>query len=142
MKINKKTIIILIVVVVAAYLLWKKVKENGTGTNSQGTEPVANTTADKTSLSYILSHITFTSEERAMIESKRQACEASETTRQKYLEEAARKGYSLDQMIVLKAIWVLYNPSNNAWIDGPDGSSDYGWKLQQKVLQLAGQSLW
>lgn len=137
MKIDNKTIIILIVVVVAAYLLWKR------GTFSKVTGASAGASVDDpTSLDYILKHVGFTAEERAMIESKRQACEASETTRQKYLEEAARKGYSLDQMIVLKAIWVLYNPSNNAWIDGPDGSSDYGWKLQQKVLQLAGQSLW
>lgn len=133
MKISKKTIIIIIIVVaVAAWLLWKRMKEKGTASMGDITltsEP------DTTSLNYILTHIDFTSTERKKIEALRKAAEASELTYQQILAKANAKGRTFDQQIVLDAIWLLYHP-NDAWIAGPNGSTSYGWNLQQKVLNL------
>ncbi len=137
---KKKTIIILIVLAVAVYLLWKRGTFSKV-TGSFGSEPDAHVD-DPTSLDYILEHINFNDDERKRIESRRQKSLTDKSYYQKILGKANEKGRSFDQQLVLDAIWSLYNPTNNAWIDGPDGSSDYGWKLQQKVLQLAGQSLW
>lgn len=137
MKLNKKTIIILIVVAVVAYLLWKRSKATGV-TDSGSNTPVD----DPTSLDYILENVNFTSTERAKILALKKKVDTNVSYRQNIQDKADAKGRSFDQQLVLDAIWILYNPTNNAWIDGPDGSIDYGWKLQQKVLQLAGQSLW
>ena len=137
---SKKTIIILIVAAVAVYLLWKRgTFSKATGAN--GSEPDT-PVDDPTSLDYILEHINFNANERKRLEALRQKSLTDKSYYQKILAKANETGRSFDQQLVLDAIWSIYNPSNNAWIDGPDGSIDYGWKLQQKVLQLAGQSLW
>ena len=132
MKIEKKTIIIIIVVAVVAYLLWKRMKGSSTVTL---TETVVGSSPDKTSLDYILSHVNFTSDERKKIESYRQSCETSNTTRQSIEAKAYEKGRSFDQQLALDAIWVLYT-KNGQWIAGPNGKTTYGWNLQQKVLNL------
>lgn len=138
-NINKKTIIIaLIVLAVAVYLLWKR------GTFSKVTGSFGSEDAhvdDPTSLDYILEHINFTSAERAKIVALSKACEADAARKQRMQDKAIEKGHSYDQQIVLDAIWLLYH-SDSGWIDDAGSASDYGWKLQQKVLQLAGQSLW
>ena len=140
---SKKTIIILIVAAVAAFLLWKRgVLSKATGGSGSGSDNSGKDVDDPTSLDYILEHITFSSTERTKIEALRQKALTDKTYSQKIQAKANDKGRSFDQQLVLEAIWSLYNPTNNAWIDGPDGSADYGWKLQQKVLKLAGQSLW
>lgn len=131
---KKKTIIIIIVVAVVAWVLWKRTKDTTGVVVTEGNNLTAS--PDKTSLDYILTHINFTSAERAKIEALRQACEASNVKKQQMQAKAIEKGHSYDQQIVLDAIWVLYNPTNNGWIAGPDGSTSYGWKLQQKVLNL------
>lgn len=131
MKLNKKTIIILIIVAVAGYLIWKRMKEKGVSVED------VNLTAspDKTSLNYILTHVDFNATERNKIEKYRQAAEASEMTYQSILGKANATGRSYDQQLVLNALWMLYHPGDN-W------TTDRGWKLQQEVLQLNGQSLW
>ena len=132
-NINKKTIIIaLIVVAVAVYLLWKRGTFSKV-TGSFGSEPDAH---DPTSLDYILEHINFTSAERAKIVALSKACETDAARKQWMKDKAIEKGHSYDQRIVLDAIWMLYH-SDSGWIDDAGSASDYGWKLQQKVLQLA-----
>lgn len=136
---KKKTIIILIVLAVAVYLLWKRGTFSKV-TGLSGSEPDAHVD-DPTSLNYILEHINFTSAERAKIVALSKACEADAARKQWMQDKAIEKGHSYDQQIVLDAIWLLYH-SDSGWIDDAGSASDYGWKLQQKVLQLAGQSLW
>lgn len=132
MKITKKTIIIIVVVAVAAWLLWKRMKEKGTA--SVG-DVMLTSEPDTTSLNYILTHVDFTSTERKKIEALRKAAEASEMTYQQILAKANARGRSYDQQLVLDAIWLLYT-DNGEWIAGPNGSTTYGWNLQQKVLSL------
>ena len=132
MKIDKKTIIIILVVAVVAYLLWKKSKENAT----QNSSDVPTTApSDPTSLNYILTHVSFTERERNAIESKHKAADASEITYQSIMAKANENKISFDQQLVLDAIWSLYTQDGH-WIAGPDGSTSYGWNLQQKVLNL------
>lgn len=128
MKINKKTIIILIVVAVAVYLLWKKgvfTKSNTASSGSPGYE--------RGTLDYILAKVTFTNAERSKINALKSAVDASATRREAMQEKAVRKGHTLDEQIVLDAIWLLYTTDGH-WTEGPDGTTSYGWKLQQKVL--------
>ena len=133
MKLNTKTIIIILVVAVAAYLIWKNKKRT-----VEVTETVVSAGGgeDHTSLSYILSHIAFTEKERNAIEAKRQSVESTDLKRQSMQAKAYQQGHTYDQQIVLDAIWSLYNPTNTAWEAGPNGRTDYGWNLQQKVLNL------
>lgn len=126
MKLNKKTIIILIVVAVALFLLWKK----GVFTKKQAS---TTTTLTPGTLDYILANVDFTAAELAKINAYKAAVEASTTRREAIQAKADQKGHTFDQQLVLDAIWVLYHPKE-AWIAGPDGSTDYGWKLQHKVL--------
>lgn len=131
-KIDKKTIIIILVVAVFAYLLWKKSKENAT----QNSSDVPTTApSDPTSLNYILTHVNFTSRERQKIEALRNAVDASEMNYQSIMSKANNNKISFDQQLVLDAIWSLYTQDGH-WIAGPDGSTSYGWNLQQKVLNL------
>lgn len=133
---KKKTIIIIVVVVaVAAIVAWKKGlfgKKAEGGVTGGSTAP-----PDTAELGYILSHVQFNDAERKKIESYKQAAQASEVTRQGILADANAKGYSYDQMLVLKALWVLYHQK-----DKDKWDSDRGWKMQQAVLQLDGKSLW
>lgn len=132
MKITKKTIIIVVVVAVAAWLLWKNMKEKGTA--SMG-DALLTAEPDTTSLNYILTHVNFTSTERKKIEALRKAAEASEMTYQSILAKANANGRSYDQQLVLDAIWLLYT-QDSEWLAGPNGSTTYGWNLQQQVLNL------
>lgn len=132
MKISKKTIIIAIVAAVAAYLLWKKGKEGNVASLGDATLTAA---PDTTSLNYILTHVSFTADERKKIEALRKAAEASEMTYQGIVAKANANGLSYDQQLVLDAIWLLYT-QDGQWKTGPDGTSSYGWNLQQKVLNL------
>lgn len=129
MKTNKKLIIALIVVAVAVWLLWKKGVFSKKAAGDTPTGPAAGT------LDYYLANIAFTTAERNKILAKKAAAEASATTRERIQAEAAARGYTFDEMLILGVIWNLYHP-NDAWIAGPDGREDYGWKLQQKVINL------
>ncbi len=134
MQINKKTIIILIVVAVAAWLLWKRSKMRtvtaDTGSGGGGESQ------DATSLDYILTHVDFNGTEREKINAVYNRAMTDKSYYQSILASANAKGYSFDQMVVLKALWALYNPTNSQW------ANERGWKLQQEVLKLNGQSLW
>lgn len=132
MKLNKKTIIILIVVAVAGYLLWKRKKDQEVSVIESETDLDV---SDPTSLSYIMSHISFTPEERAKIYAVKEALETNTAWREQLQATAYEKGRSLDQQMVLAAIWLLYT-KNDKWQKGPDGTTTYGWNLQQKVLKL------
>ena len=129
MKLNKKTIIILIVVAVTLFILWKKGVFTKKAAGDTPTGPAPGT------LDYYLANIDFTTAERNKILAKKAAVEASVTRREKIQADAAARGYTFDEMLILGVIWNLYHP-NDAWIAGPDGSTDYGWKLQQKVINL------
>lgn len=138
MKIEKKHIIIAIVVAVAVYLLWKRgvfAKDTGTGDDGTGGSPTASSPA---SLDYILTHVTFNGAERERINSVYNRAMTDKSYQQWIQAEANAKGYSFDQMVVLKVLWALYHPANASepW------TNDRGWQLQQEVLQLNGQSLW
>lgn len=144
MKIEKRHIIILIVAAVAVYLIWKKKKESETpgdgtvgGTNAGGVA-----TGAKDSLDYIYASGLLNTNEKKRCETVRRRAEDSLSYKAQVEAEAARKGYSYDQMIVMKAIWELYNPTGNGWEAGPDGSTSYGYILMDKVLRLNRQSLW
>lgn len=137
LKLNKTTIVILIVAAVAVYLLWKRHKESA----AADTGDSSTAASDPTSLDYILENITFTSAERAKILALKKKADNDASYRQKIQDKADATGRSFDQQLVLDAIWVLYH-SDSGWVDGTGSASEYGWKLQQKVLQLAGQSLW
>lgn len=152
MKTNTKIIIIvLIIAAVAAYLVWKRKKDQSgdetltaslgdiiaqSGSSEKPTGTVSGAFADHTSLDYILEHITFTTKERNKIEAMRQAAANNAQKRQQIQAKANVNGYSFDQQLVLEAIWALYNPTNTGWIAGPDGTTTYGWRLQQKVIKL------
>lgn len=127
---NKKLIIVLIVVAVAAFLLWRRSKaseEDPTVVNDD-----SGSAADHTSLDYILSHITFNSQERQKIESVRQAMETATTWRQKIAADAYKNGLSFDQQLVLDALWLLYiDPTT-----GTDTSGGRRWKLESEVKNL------
>lgn len=133
MKISKKTIIIiLIVVAVAAWLLWKRKgtsPKEGDASSDAPSGPVPGT------LDYYLANIAFTTAERNKILAVKDAVADSVTWREQLKAKANANGYTLDQQIVLDAIWLLYHP-NEAWIAGPNGSTSYGWNLQQKVINL------
>jgi len=136
MKIEKKHIIIIIIIVVAvaAWLLWKRSKIKAmTGDTSSGG---GGKSQDATSLDYILEHITFNGTEREKINAVYNRAMTDKSYYQSIVASANAKGYSFDQMVVLKALWALYNPTNSQWIN------ERGWKLQQEVLKLNGQSLW
>lgn len=136
MKIEKKHIIIAIVVVVALWLLWKRgvfAKTSLTGGND-GTGG-GSSAANKASLDYIMTHIAFTAEERAKINAMYDRAMTDKSYYQSIMAKANANGHSFDQQLVLDAIWGLYHP-NLDWIAGPDGSTDYGWKLQYRVLDL------
>lgn len=126
MKLNKKTIIILIVVAVAVFLLWKKgVFSKKTTDTDAGPTPGT--------LDYILANVAFTPAEINKIKALKTAVEASTTRREAMQAKADQKGHTFDQQIVLDAIWLLYHPED-AWVAGPDGSTEYGWRLQHKVI--------
>lgn len=134
MKMNKKTIIILIVVAVAAYLIWNKRKAGKTVTVSD-----AGTGAIPGSLEYILANVPFTNKEVRKINATMARVNASTIAREEMQAKASRNGNTFDEQVVIDAIWLLYHPNqdpNAAWIAGPDGKTDYGWRLQQKVLNL------
>ena len=141
MKIEKKHIIIAIVVAVAVYLLWKRgVFAKGTdpgddGTGGNGGSP---TTSSPASLDYILTHVRFNDAERERISAVYSRAMTDKSYQQSLQASANAKGYSFDQMVVLKDLWALYHPANASepW------TNDRGWQLQQEVLQLNGQSLW
>lgn len=138
MKIEKKHIIIAIVVAVAVYLLWKRgVFAKGTDPGDDGTGG-SSTTSSPASLDYILTHVNFNGTERERINAVYNRAMTDKSYQQSIQAEANAKGYSFDQMVVLKALWALYHPAN---ADEP-WTNDRGWKLQQEVLQLNGQSLW
>lgn len=126
---KKKLIIVLIVVAVAVWLLWKKGVFSKKAAGDTPTGPAAGT------LDYYLANIAFTTAERNKILAKKAAAEASAATRERIQADAAARGYTFDEMLILGVIWSLYHP-NDAWIAGPDGREDYGWKLQQKVINL------
>lgn len=131
MKITKKNIIIAAVVAVVAYLLWKRMKGSTTVVTvgeSLTAEP------DHTTLDYILTHISFTNEERKKIDSLLKATQTSNLTKQQIQAKANERGISFDQQLVLDAIWLLYHPDNE-W-ESVNNDPQYGWKLQQKVLSL------
>ena len=134
MKMNKKTIIILIVVAVAAYLVWKKRKEGkAVSTTDTGTGALPG------SLEYILANVPFTNKEIRKINATMARVNASTVAREEMQAKASRNGNTFDEQVVIDAIWLLYHPDQNAnaaWIAGPDGKTDYGWRLQQKVLNL------
>ena len=133
MKISKKTIIIIIIVVaVAAWLLWKRKgtsPKEGDASSEAPSGPVPGT------LDYYLANIAFTTAERNKILAVKDAVTASTTWREQMQAKANANGHTFDQQIVLDAIWLLYHP-NEAWIAGPNGSTSYGWNLQQKVINL------
>ena len=129
---QKQLIIVAVAVAVAAYFIWKNSKAAKDGGSDT---PAPAPGGDKTSLDYILTHVTFNTAERQAIESKRQACAASDYQRQSIQAKANCNGYSFDQQLVLDVIWNLYT-QDGQWVAGPDGSASYGWYLQQKVLKL------
>ncbi len=88
-------------------------------------------------LDYYLANIDFTTKERNKILAVKDAVAASVSWREQIQAKANAKGRTFDEQLVLDAIWLLYNPNNADWIAGPDGSTTYGWRLQQKVLNLA-----
>lgn len=141
MKIEKKHIIIAIVVAVAVYLLWKRgvfakgIDPGDDGTGGNGGSP---TTSSPASLDYILTHVRFNDAERERISAVYSRAMTDKSYQQSLQAEANAKGYSFDQMVVLKALWALHHPANASepW------TNDRGWQLQQEVLQLNGQSLW
>lgn len=132
-KEKKVYIIIAIVVAVAVYLLWKR------GVFAKGIDPGGNggspTASSPSSLDYILTHVTFNGAERERISAVYSRAMTDKSYQQSIQAEANAKGYSFDQMVVLKALWALYHP-------GDQWTTDRGWELQQEVLQLNGQSLW
>lgn len=130
---KKKTIIIIIVVAVVAWVLWKRSKDTTGVVVTEGNNLTAS--PDKTSLDYILTHINFTSAEREKINAVKTALQTNNVWREQMQAKAAANGRSFDQQLVLSSIWLLYHPEDE-WIAGPDGSTTYGWKLQQKVLNL------
>lgn len=130
---KKKTIIIIIVVAVVAWVLWKRSKDTTGVVVTEGNNLTAS--PDKTSLDYILTHINFTSAERNKINAVKTALQTNNVWREQMQAKAAANGRSFDQQLVLSSIWLLYHPEDE-WIAGPDGSTTYGWKLQQKVLNL------
>ena len=135
MKIEKKHIIIAIVVAVAVSLLWKRgVFAKGIDPGDDGTGG-SSTTSSPASLDYILTHVTFNGAERERISAVYNRAMTDKSYQQSIQAEANAKGYSFDQMVVLKALWALYHP-------GDQWTTDRGWQLQQEVLQLNGQSLW
>lgn len=135
MKIEKKHIIIAIVALVALYLLWKRgVFAKGTDPGDDGTGG-SSTTSSPSSLDYILTHVQFNGDERERISAVYSRAMTDKSYQQSIQASANAKGYSFDQMVVLKALWALYHP-------GDQWTTDRGWKLQQEVLQLNGQSLW
>lgn len=135
MKINTKTILtILIIVVVAlgAFLLWKKLKKDNTVNDKaefSDNGPEAGT------FEYIMANVPFTNSEVRYINKVRNAINASTTRTESVRAKASKKGNTFDEQVVLDAIWLLYHPEGS-WIAGPDGKTDYGWRLQQKVLNL------
>lgn len=134
-KEKKVYIIIAIVVAVAVYLFWKRgVFAKGTDPGDDGTGG-SPTTSSPASLDYILTHVTFTGNERERISAVYNRAMTDKSYQQSIQAAANAKGYSFDQMVVLKALWALYHP-------GDQWTTDRGWKLQQEVLQLNGQSLW
>ena len=135
MKINKKTIIIVVVVAVAAFLLWKQGVFGKGDAGAESADTPTTAPDDPTSLNYILTHVSFTQREREKIEAVRKAADASEMSYQSIMAKANTNGRSFDQQLVLTAIWLLYTVDNH-WIAGPDGTTTYGWNLQQKVLKL------
>ena len=131
---RKKKIIIIVAVLlaVAAWLLWKRSKMKAmTGDSGGGGE-----SQDATSLDYILTHVDFNGTEREKINAVYNRAMTDKSYYQSIVASANAKGYSFDQMVVLKALWALYNPTNSQW------TNERGWKLQQEVLKLNGQSLW
>ena len=130
---KKKTIIIIIVVAVVAWVLWKRSKDTTGVVVTEGNNLTAS--PDKTSLDYILTHVNFTSAERETINAVKTALQTNNVWREQLQAKAAANGRSFDQQLVLSSIWLLYHPEDE-WIAGPDGSTSYGWKLQQKVLNL------
>lgn len=133
-NINKKTIIIAIVVAVAVYLLWKKglFSKDAPNNASYVDDP---SVTDPTSLDYILSHIDFNDTVRDMIKTLLNKTKVDKTYYQKIMAKAKENHYSFDQQLVLDAIWYVYH-TDNGWIE-VNGSTNYGWRLQQKVLNLA-----
>lgn len=130
---KKKTIIIIIIVAVVAWVLWKRSKDTAGVVVTEGNNLTAS--PDKTSLDYILTHVNFTSAEREKINAVKTALQTNNVWREQMQAKAAANGRSFDQQLVLSSIWLLYHPEDE-WIAGPDGSTTYGWKLQQKVLNL------
>lgn len=135
MKIEKKHIIIAIVVAVAVYLLWKRGMFAKVSAGSDLGEGGGSYATDTTSLSYILSHINFTIDERNKINAMAARAKSDESYYQYIASKAYEKGHPFDQQLVLEAIWSLYHPGLD-WIAGPDDKTSYGWNLQQKVLAL------
>lgn len=130
MKINTKTIVIALVVALAAFLVWWMLKKKKDGAYTAGSSDPATGTVD-----YIIANIPFTNAEIRKIRAVQSTVNASTTSLENVRSKAARNGRTLDEQIVLDAIWLLYHPKD-AWIAGPDGKTSYGWNLQQKVLNL------
>lgn len=126
---KKKLIIVLIIVAVAVYLLWKKGVFSKKVAGETLTGPAPGT------LDYYLANIDFTTTERNKILAVKDAVAASVTWREQLQAKANANGRTFDEQLVLAAIWLLYHPKD-AWIAGPDGSTNYGWRLQQKVINL------
>lgn len=128
MKKSTKIIIIVAVVAVAAFLVWK---------NRKKMEDVSSpeTASGTGSMAYILSKIPFTNKEICKIKAIQNVVNSSATYLESMKKKAAQRGNTVDEQIVLDAIWVLYT-KDGKWLKGPDGTSDYGYRLQQAVLNL------
>lgn len=134
MKINVKTIVIVIVVGLVAFLFWRKSKKG-----ESGSPDVSGTGAQPGTIDYILANVPFTNAEIRKIKGLQSTVNASTTYSESMRAKAAKNGTTFDEQIVLDAIWLLYHPNQDVsapWNAGPDGSTTYGWKLQQKVLNL------
>lgn len=129
MKINTKTVIIVALVAAAVYFVWRKLKESKAASAASGSG------ANTKTVEYILANIPFTSAEVKEIRYVNTASRSSAIWMENIQKKAAENGLTYDQQVVLDAIWLLYN-RNGKWIAGPDGSASYGYKLQQKVINL------
>lgn len=125
-----KTIVIALVVALAAFLVWWMLKKKKEAPYKVGSSDPTTGTVD-----YIIANVPFTNAEIRKIRAVQSTVNASKTSLESMREKAAKKGNTLDEQIVLDAIWLLYHPKD-AWIAGPDGKITYGWNLQQKVLNL------
>lgn len=110
MKLEKKHIAVLVIAAVAIFLLWRKFGKSATSSASSLKQ------GNSIDLDYVLSHVTFDSQERSKINEVDLACQKNKEWRDDIQAKAIERGVSYAQELAINAIWMLYDANKIDYI--------------------------